>query len=88
MNAKHLQGLLVLVASATPREKLLEDLEEACKEARLRPDNKEAQALVAFHAQLILINIGTDGKFEKAAQMLERMDHIDKMSELVKPADN
>lgn len=82
-----MKELMVLLASAVPQEKLIEDLQEAASEAKLFPTKENVDHLL-MQCQMFIINHATDGKLKNASEMIKEMDKFEKRNKLFQTDSN
>ena len=89
------QSLALMLATITPREVLIEQVEEAIaefKEAKLL--NKSEEELddmfrsLAVRAHLIVINVMTKGSLEGVQHVMQRMDELERQDNFFKKNTN
>ena len=73
-----MQELLILMATAVPTEKLVEDLKEAIFNWEINPNDSTKQNLL-FQAQLVLVNHITNGDVKKAISVIKDIGNMEKL---------
>lgn len=82
-----MQDVMLMVATVTPVEDLLEKLQEAIQEAKADPCDDTFKK-VEFNATMFLMNRTTKGNVDKVMDVIEDMDRTLKAKNLVKPSSN
>jgi uncharacterized protein YvpB len=67
--------LLVVIATATPTEVLVDKLEESIKEWKIFKDDNRLKNIV-FNAHLIILKDITEGKMDGAMKVINDMDKL------------
>jgi len=76
-----MEKLLAILGAALPKDKIVEDLMHACAEW-LGDQTKENEASIHLYCQLLMVNVITDGKQEKADDLMEDWEKQKKRDEL------
>jgi hypothetical protein len=89
------QSLALMLATITPREVLIEQLEESIsefKEAKLLNKSEEEMddlfRSLAVRAHLITINVMTKGSLEGVQHIMQRMDELERQDNFFKKSTN
>lgn len=82
-----MRDLAILMATALPKEKLVENLNEAISEWQINKTDENFKH-VAFYSQLVLINVVTDGDMKNAQRVMKDMENIEQVSKVFVNNDN
>ena len=76
-----MKELLMLVATITPEEVILEQLEEAIRNHKL-VGTDDTKNNVLMHCQMLIVNHMTKGSPEKMSEILKNMDKQEERNKL------
>lgn len=71
--------ILILMATAVPTQRLIDDLKNAIATFEENPSTKAEQRLV-FHCQILAISFMIDGDIEKASKVASDMNKLDSIA--------
>jgi hypothetical protein len=71
--------MMILMATAVPTDKIVDDLKEAIEEWEINPSELNEQKLV-FYSHLLTMSFMTKGDITKAMKVTSDMDKIEKIA--------
>lgn len=76
-----MKELLMLVATMTPEEVIIDQLQEAITEYKLLGD-KDSKNKLLMHCQMLIVNHMTKGSPEKMSEILQNMEQQEERNKL------
>lgn len=79
--------MMILMATAVPSDKIIDDLKEAIEEWEINPSELNEQKLV-FFAHLLTMSFMTKGDITKAMKVTRDMDKIERIAKNIVDNEN
>jgi hypothetical protein len=83
-----MKEIMTIMAASMSIEKIISELNDACKEVLINPNSKEAMNHLNFYAHIFIMNQMTGGKIEKAIDVIKDMEKFDKVRNIMEPGKN